>query len=327
MKNNLTVTKGVFEGDMASPSSKKVIFAALAGNFAIAVTKFVASFVTGSSAMLSEGVHSLVDTGNQVLLLYGLKRSALPADDRHPFGYGKELYFWTFLVAILIFAVGAGVSVYEGVEKIFHPQAISRPEINYAVLGLGILFEGAVWVVAFREFRKGAGNGGLWQAVRDSKDPTVFTVLFEDTAALLGLLIALAGIACSQVFAIPELDGMASVGIGVILAITAVFLAYECKGLLTGEGADPQVVAGIRQILAKKEGLTGVNEVLTMHFGPHNVLLAVSLDFNDELSAAQVESIVSALEAEVRAVYPQVDRVFIEAQSLRGHRLSQQGRD
>lgn len=309
---------------MASPSSKKVIFAALAGNFAIALTKFAASAFTGSSAMLTEGVHSLVDTGNQLLLLYGLKRSARPADDKHPFGYGKELYFWTFQVAILIFAVGAGVSIYEGIEKALHPVPVTNAYVNYIVLGLGMLFEGAVWRVAFKEFSKNKGEQNLWQAVTGSKDPTVFTVLFEDTAALLGLLVALVGILASQALDMPVLDGIASIGIGVILGTTAAFLAYECKGLLTGEGADPQVIAGIRTIIARHRGITGVNEVLTMHFGPTNVLLAVSLDFEDHLTAAQVEETVSAIEAEVRAAYPQVDRVFIEAQSLGGHRQARQ---
>jgi cation diffusion facilitator family transporter len=309
---------------MASPSSKKVIFAALAGNFAIALTKFAASAFTGSSAMMTEGVHSLVDTGNQLLLLYGLKRSARPADDKHPFGYGKELYFWTFLVAILIFAVGAGISIYEGIEKTLHPTPVSSAWVNYLVLTLGILFEGAVWRVAFKEFSKTKGDLGWWQAVKDSKDPTVFTVLFEDTAALLGLVVAFIGILASQALDMPALDGIASICIGVILGATAAFLAYECKGLLTGEGADPKVIVGIRAILARHPGITGVNEVLTMHFGPTNVLLAISLDFDDHLTAAQVEETVSAIERDVKGQYPEVDRIFIEAQSLSGHRMERQ---
>lgn len=309
---------------MTAPSSKKVIFAALTGNLAIALTKFAAAAFTGSSAMLTEGVHSLVDTGNQMLLLYGLKRSARPADDGHPFGYGKELYFWAFLVAILIFAVGAGVSVYEGVEKTLHPAPVSSAYVNYVVLGLGILFEGAVWRIAFKEFSRTKGRQTLWQAITGSKDPTVFTVLFEDTAALLGLLLALAGILASQVLEMPVLDGVASISIGLVLGVTAIFLVYECKGLLTGEAADPRVIAGIRAMLARHPGITGVNEVQTLHFGPTNVLLAVSLDFDDHLSAAQVEETVSRIEAEVKASYPLVDRVFVEAQSLRGHRQAQQ---
>ena len=309
---------------MASLSSKKVILAALAGNFAIAVTKFAASAFTGSSAMLTEGVHSLVDTGNQLLLLYGLKQSARPADEKHPFGYGKELYFWAFLVAILIFAVGAGVSIYEGVEKTLHPTPVSNAHVNYIVLGLGIVFEGTVWLFAFKEFSRTKGTLGWWSAVKASKDPTVFTVLFEDTAALLGLVIAFIGILASQALNMPMLDGVASIGIGLILGVTAGFLAFECKGLLTGEGADPKVISGIRAILARHQGITGVYEVLTMHFGPTNVLLAVSLDFDDHLTAAEVEGTVSAIECEVRAEYPQVDRVFIEAQSLVGHRQARQ---
>jgi len=304
---------------MASPESKKVIYAALVGNSLIAVTKFAAGFFTGSSAMLSEAVHSLVDSGNQWLLLYGIKRAKRPADDRHPFGYGMELYFWSFVVAILIFGVGAGVSIYEGVQRVSQPHPITSPYINYAVLALAMVFEGVAWWIAFREFKRVKGRRSWMAEIRFSKDPTVFTVLFEDSAAMLGLVVAMLGIAAAQAFDMPVLDGVAAILIGGILAVTAGLLAYECKGLLIGEGAGGAVVRGIRQIIGEQEGIKSINEVLTMHFGPTDVLANLSLDFKDGLSANDVERSVSALERAIKKSYPEITRIFIEAQSARGH--------
>jgi cation diffusion facilitator family transporter len=304
---------------LAGSSSKRAIIAALAGNSVVAVIKFIAAFMTGSSAMFSEAVHSVVDTGNQVLLLYGMKRAARPADARHPFGYGKELYFWSFVVAILIFGLGAGISVYEGIHKIQDPQPIARPMINYVVLGLAIVFEVAACTVAYREFRKTMGSQGLLAEVQRSKDPTLFTVLFEDSAAVLGLLVAALGIYLSDALQMPVLDGVASVGIGVILTSTAAMLAYECKGLLTGEATHPEVVAGITQCLEADPGVLTVNELLTLHFGPQEVLLTVSLDFADELTSGGVEESVNRLEATIKDTYPEFTRIFIEAQNRRGH--------
>ncbi|RUT98082.1 cation diffusion facilitator family transporter, partial [Mesorhizobium sp. M7A.T.Ca.TU.009.01.3.2] len=194
--------------------SKKVIFAALAGNFAIALTKFAAAAFTGSSAMLSEGVHSLVDTGNGGLLLYGMHRAARPADRTHPLGHGRELYFWSFIVALLVFALGAGVSFYEGVIHMMAPEPVANAEVTYIVLGLSFLFEGSSWWVALKEFRQQKGKQGWLRAVQSSKDPSVYTVLFEDSAALLGLIVAFAGILAAEVLEMPELDGAASIGIG-----------------------------------------------------------------------------------------------------------------
>jgi cation diffusion facilitator family transporter len=304
---------------MAAQGSKKVIYAALAGNSLIAVTKFGASAITGSSAMLSEAVHSVVDTGNQVLLLYGLKRADRPADGTHPFGYGMELYFWTFVVAILIFAVGAGISIYEGIAKLIQPHPLRSPYVNYIVLAIAMVFEAAAWWVAFKEFRRSKGRLGYLAAVRLSKDPTVFTVLFEDSAAMLGLVAAFVGILLSDRLGMPALDGAASIVIGLILGGTAVLLAYESKGLLIGEGARPAVIAGIQRIVSEKTGIERVNELLTMHLGPQDVLLTLSLDFDDRMSAGQVERAISAMESEIKAAYPEVTRVFIEAQSWRAH--------
>lgn len=305
---------------MASSGSKKVIYAAIVGNSLIAVTKFGAGLYTGSSAMLSEAVHSLVDTGNQWLLLYGLKRARQPADSRHPFGYGMEEYFWAFVVAILIFGLGAGISFYEGLQRVLDPHPMGDAYVNYVVLGLAIVFEGASWLVAFREFRHSKGKSSWMTAIRRSKDPTKFTVLFEDTAAILGLVVALIGIALAETLAMPMLDGVAAIVIGVILATTAALLAYECKGLLIGEAAGPSVVRGIRRIVGQQDGILAINEVLTMHLGPQDVLVNLSLDFADGISANDVEQAISNLEQAVKTAYPEVRRIFIEAQSMAGHR-------
>lgn len=307
---------------MAAHGSKTVIYAALAGNALVAVTKFGAAWFTGSSAMLSEGVHSVVDTGNQVLLLYGIRQAAKPPTPNHPFGFGLRLYFWAFVVAVLIFGIGAGVSIYEGISKIRTPHPIEDAWVNYVVLALGIVFEGSVWIVALRAFRKEKGDRGWIDAVRASKDPTVFTVLFEDSAALLGLLSALVGIYLSQALEMPILDGVASVLIGIILASTAAFLAYECQSLLTGEGVAMPVRDSIRAIAANGSGVERVNELLTMHFGPRDVLVALSLDFNDRMQAATVETTVSSMERQIKLAHPEVTRVFIEAQSFDAHRRS-----
>lgn len=305
---------------MAAHSAKRVIYAALAGNALIAVTKFAAAAFTGSSAMLSEAVHSVVDTGNQILLLYGLRRAARPPDQRHPFGYGMELYFWAFVVAILIFAGGAGISIYEGVHKLGDPRPITSPAVNYVVLAVAMVFEAGAWWVAFKAFRAVKGSHGYFQAVRQSKDPAVFTVLFEDSAAMLGLIVAFVGIGLSQVLDLPALDGVASIGIGVILAATAVFLAYESKGLLIGEAARPALTAGVERIVAAQPGILRINELRTMHLGPEDVLLALSVDFRDQLTSEQVEHAISTMERAIKASFPEVTRVFIEAQSWLAHR-------
>lgn len=303
---------------MAS-GSKKVIYAALIGNALISITKFVAAAYTGSSAMLSEGIHSLVDTGNQGLLLYGMKRAARPADEKHPFGYGTELYFWAFVVAILIFAVGAGVSIYEGIHKIMDPHTVTNPLVNYVVLGLALIFEAAAWWVAFKEFQTRRGKRGMIEAVLQSKDPTVFTVLFEDTAAMLGLVVAFVGIYAAQVTGLAWLDGAASVAIGLILAGTASLLAIETKGLLIGESAAPELEKDIRDIIATRTTVRAINELRTMHQGPNDILLAISLDFRNDISVGDIEETIYSLEKAIKSRFPDVQRVFIEAQSRRHH--------
>lgn len=301
---------------MAS-GSKKVIIAALIGNSLIAITKFVASFMTGSSAMMSEGIHSLVDTGNQGLLLYGLKRSAKPPDKNFPFGHGKEIYFWSFVVAILIFAVGAGVSIYEGAHHIAHPEEMSSPYINYIVLTLAIIFESGALYFAVVEFNKARGELGVYQAVRRGKDPSLFVVLFEDTAAMLGLVVALVGVTLAQVTGNPVWDGVASVAIGVILGLTAIWLAYETKSLLIGESAGESVTNKIREIAAAKTGVNNVNEVLTLHMGPEFILANISIDFDDDLAAGEIEKIIQSATDDIKSEFPFIKRVFVEAEAFK----------
>lgn len=298
---------------MAS-GSKTVIFAALVGNSLISITKFVAAAITGSSAMLSEGIHSLVDTGNQVLLLHGLKQANKPADESFPFGHGKEVYFWSFIVAILIFALGGGISIYEGIQHIRHPQPITNPLINYIVLGLAIIFEGAAWFFAFREFSRVKGKWGYLEAIQRAKDPSIFVVLFEDSAAMLGLLVAMAGVWLSQYTGILYFDGIASVIIGFILVGTAIWLAYETKGLLIGESANRYVVNGIREILQQDDLVEHVNEVLTMHMGPDYVLANISVDFRDASQVGELEIVIHELSQSIKQQFPQIKRIFIEAE-------------
>lgn len=304
---------------MAAHGSYKVIFAALAGNALIAITKFMAAAYTGSSAMLSEAIHSVVDTGNQGLLLYGLKRAKRPPDEAHPFGYGMEVYFWSFIVAILVFAVGAGVSFYEGLHKVLHPEELKSPYINYLVLGVAMIFEGGALYIAYKEFGKVRGNFGIFEAVQRSKDPTLFTVLFEDTAAMLGLLVAFIGIFIADQYSLPWADGAASLVIAFILAGTAILLAVETKALLIGEAARPAVVRGIRAIIDERQEVCNINELRTMHMGPDDVLLALSLDFADQISSEQIEAIIYDLETRIKAEYPEIRRLFIEAQDMFHH--------
>ena len=299
-----------------SSCSKKVIIAALIGNTLISITKFGAAAITGSSAMMSEGIHSLVDTGNQILLLYGLKQAAKPADADFPFGYGKEIYFWSFIVAILIFALGGGISIYEGIMHLGHPEPISNPMINYVVLGLAMVFEGAAWYFAFREFKQVKGKWGYLEAIQRAKDPSIFVVLFEDSAAMLGLAVAFAGVALSQYTGILWFDAVASIIIGLILFGTAIWLAYETKGLLIGESANRSVITAIREILQAGDHIEHVNEILTMHIGPDYILANISVDFNDNISAHEIEKSIAEIDVKIKQQHPQIKRIFIEAEKF-----------
>ena len=288
-----------------------VIYAALAANLGIAVAKFVAAAITGSSSMLTEGVHSLVDSGNQGLLLYGQKKAARPPDALHPFGYGRELYFWAFVVAILIFGLGAGISVYEGWKHIAEPEPLHDPTINYIVLAVALVLEGTSWTIALKEFGRARNGMGWWEAVKESKDPTGFIVLFEDSAAMAGLIVAGAGIWASHAWGDPRIDGWASVIIGVILAGVALLLAREAKGLLIGERANLGLVAEVRALLEAEPAITYVNHVRTVHSAPDRVFMAVSADFVDTLRMGDAETLIERMEAAIKARVPIVSSIYI----------------
>jgi cation diffusion facilitator family transporter len=299
----------------ARSGSKKAVYAALLGNLLIAVTKFVAAALTGSSAMLSEGVHSLVDTGNELLLLYGMRQAERPPDETHPLGYAREIYFWSFIVALLVFALGAGISFYEGIVHILDPEPIENPVISYVVLALSFLFEGASWQVAMKQFQAEKGRLGYIAAMRLSKDPTTFTVLFEDSAALIGLVIAGAGIAAAQVLGAPELDGVASLGIAAVLATTAIFLARESKGLLLGEPASPALQREVLRLAEEDPAVSKANGIITVHLGPDEIVAALSVEFEDAMTAPQIEACVERIETRLRREQPEIVRLFLKPQA------------
>lgn len=300
-----------------SSSSKKSIYAALFGNFLIAVTKFIAAAVTSSSAMLSEGIHSVVDTGNQILLLFGIKQSKKAASDLYPYGHGKEIYFWSFVVAIMIFAVGAGISMYEGIIHIITPVQIEDPLINYIVIGLALIFEGISWSIAFKHFKELQGNKSFFEAVHSGKDPTIIVVLFEDSAAMLGLIAALIGVFLGHYLENPYFDGAASIVIGLILGGTAAWLAYETKGLLIGESAGTEKIIGIRGIISSFNEVENINEILTMHMGPEFILVNISLDFKSSISSDDIEITISKIDTQIKEKFPLVKKIFIELESTK----------
>jgi len=297
-----------------SAESRKVVIAALVGNSLIAATKFAAAALTGSSAMFAEGIHSTVDTGNQGLLLLGMRRSRRPPDPEFPFGHGKEIYFWSFVVAMLIFGLGAVLSVYEGIQGLLHPEPLRNPYVNYVVLAIAFCFEAGAWFLAWRAFNRTRGARGYFRAVREAKDPTVFAVLFEDSAAMMGLVLAFAGVALAQVTGEWRFDAAASIGIGLVLAFTAAWLARESMGLLIGESARGEVVEGIRGIVADSVHVAAVNEVLTLHMGPGYVLATISVSFRHGLGSAELERSVEEMTRAIRERYPVVKRVFMEAE-------------
>lgn len=290
--------------------STRVLIIALLANLGIAIAKFVAAAITGSSAMLTEGVHSLVDSTNQLLLLYGQKRASRPPDARHPSGYGRELYFWSFVVAILVFALGAGVSVYEGVLHLIEPEPAISPLIAYIVLAVAFALEGGSTLAAFRSFDATRGSQSWWMALRSTKDAPTVIVLLENGAAMAGILVAAIGLALSQMTGNPYFDGAASITIGIILALVALFLAIEAKGLLIGEAADPILIEGLRTA-ALRSGVVGVGEIITVHNAPDQVIAAMSVDFDNRIGAGEVERIVQQIENEVRDRWPIVVRLYV----------------
>lgn len=299
---------------MAAGGSNIAIYGAIVANFLIAISKFVASFFTGSSAMLAEGIHSLVDTGNGLLLLLGIKRSKQKPDKMHPFGYGKEVYFWSFVVSILIFALGGGFAIYEGIHALQDPHVVEDPTWNYVVLGAAIIFEGIALFIALRTFNKARAHksGNIIKNIINSKDAATFAIIIEDTAAVTGLVVALLGVFLSQVLNNPYLDGSASIAIGVILLAVATFLARESKGLLIGESALPETVASIDEIISSNPNIKDASLPQTMHFGPDKILVIVEVDLVDDIELLQAEKIIAKLREEIIEKHSSIKEVYIQ---------------
>lgn len=294
------------------------VYAAIAANLVIAIAKFIVAAVTGSSAMLSEGIHSIADTGNQLLLLIGIHRGRKPSDMMHPFGYGKELYFWSLIVAVILFGVGGGMSIYEGITHIEHPADIGNPTWNYVVLVLAFLAEGTSWIIALRHLlRTRTPNESLWQTLRRSKNPEIYVVIGEDSAALLGIVIAFLGVFLSHTLDAPVLDGAASIGVGIVLIIVASFLAFESRSLIVGESASRLTIEGIYDILKGDPRVERFRRPLTMHLGPHEVLLTLDIEFSSELSSEALAAEIDQVEKRISEAYPEIKHIYIEAQSMK----------
>lgn len=301
------------------------IYAALAGNLAIAAVKFVAAFVTGSAAMLSEGIHSLVDTGNEGLLLLGAKKAQPPPDPEHPYGHGREIYFWSFIVALAIFAVGGGFSVYGGIRHLIDPAPLENPFWNYVVLGSSFIFESVSWFFGWRVFQKTKGELGVLKAIHRSKDPATFIVIFEDTGALLGLLIAFCGVFLGQLLRNPYLDGIASIAIGLMLVLMSFFLAYETKGLLIGEGFERDTLRRLREMIGQDVGIAHISKLLTLFFGPDDVMLTVEVKFRDELTSKQIRASVARIKERLKSDYPEIKRIYFAAESVTENAMAEEG--
>jgi len=300
--------------------SRTAVWAALAGNLLVAVTKAVAAAVTGSSAMLSEAIHSFVDTGNEVLLLYGMRRARRTPDRDHPAGYGRELYFWSFVVALLVFALGAGVSIVQGVQRVRHPEPIENVRVSEIVLAAAFVFEGWSWTVSVRQFSKAKGDLGWYEAFLRSKDPPLFMVVFEDSAALAGIVIAAAGTVLAAHFDLPLADGVASILIGLVLACTSTLLLRESKSLLIGERADGELVRSLLDIANAACGNSRANGVLTLHLAPDQVMAAMSFEFDDALTAPQIEQMIADIERRIHDAHPEVTSLFVKPQSPQQYR-------
>lgn len=304
---------------MTAKSSKIAIYAAMGANLAIAIAKFVGAAISGSSAMLSEGIHSVVDSINEVLLLYGLKKSERSPDEQHPLGYGQEVYFWSLMVAVLIFALGGGISIYEGIQSIQTQEASRSPLISYSILGVAMLFEGIALYISLKEFNQTyqRENMGLWKAIRQSKDPSTFIVVVEDLAALVGLIFAFAGVFLSEVTANAIYDGIASIIIGILLTIVATILVTETRGLLLGESASPEIRESIKTIVQSDEAVSAMESPITFHLGPRDIMLALNIEFKDELSANEIESAIQRIEENLRDSHSEIKRIFVEAASVK----------
>jgi cation diffusion facilitator family transporter len=311
----LLPTPHQYFADMSGEGSRKSVAFAIAANLCIAALKFVAAGVTGSSAMLSEGIHSLVDTGDGILLFVGMRRAQRPADADHPFGHGKEVYSWTLVVAILVFAGGGGMSLFEGITHLFSPRPIERPAWSYVVLAGSVMFEASSWTVAWRQFRRERHGRGVWQTIEASKDPTTLAVLFEDTAALAGLLTAFIGVSLGHLLQSTLPDAIASMMIGAILMITAVMLVRATMGLLVGQSADKETLDGIRVLARAHPAVDRVQRVLAVHFGPQYIVAHVELSFDSSLKADQVAAVVDDLQRTLRQRFPDLKSISVQAES------------
>jgi cation diffusion facilitator family transporter len=294
------------------------VYAAIVSNLIIAIAKFVVAALTGSSAMLSEGIHSIADTGNQILLLIGIHRGRRPADATHPFGHGKELYFWSLIVAIILFGIGGGMSVYEGIMHIQHPTELDDATWNYVVLVIAFIAEGTSWTIAFRHLLRTKAEGkSIWHTVRHSKNPEIYIVLGEDRAALIGIVIAFCGIGLSHIFNRPEIDGTSSVAIGIVLVMVAIFLAIESRSLIVGESADAATVKGVYDLVNSDHAISGLQSPLTMHLGPQEVLLTMDVTFIPELSGTELAETIERLEQKIRKSYPEIKYIYIEGDAIK----------
>ena len=298
-------------------SSKLAIYGAIAANSAIAVCKFIAAFFTGSSAMLSEGIHSLVDTGNGILLLFGISRSKRPPDAKHPYGYGNEIFFWSFVVAILIFALGGGIALYEGIQHILHPRKLQNVQWNYVVLTLAMIFEGAALKVALKQFNASRRGKPFMRSLKDSKDTSTVAIVVEDSAALAGLVIAFLAVLLGHVTGWPYFDGLGSVMIGLLLISVSFFFAIECKALLVGEGLLPENIDKINRILQADPHVRDFRRPLSLYFGPNEVLVNLDVHFVKDLDSKQIESAIDRIEKAIKEQLPRVNRIYIEADTIK----------
>lgn len=299
-------------------SSKVSIYAAMTANIAIGIAKFIGAGISGSSAMLSEGIHSVVDSTNELLLLYGLHQSETRPDEQHPLGYGQELYFWSLIVAVLIFALGGGVSIYQGLSSMGVQAPAHDPTLSYIVLGASALFEGIALFVSIREFNKNFPHppGTFWQTIRNSKDPSSFIVIFEDCAALIGLTVAFIGVYLTELKGNSAYDSTASIVIGLLLTVVAIVLVIETKGLLIGESASPETRASIEKIVKSDHAVTRMEAPITLHLGPQDIMLAMNIEFRDDLSADEIEAATRRIERKIRESHTEVKRIFLEAASV-----------
>jgi len=301
--------------------SKLAIYGALAANIGIAVIKFIAAGITGSSAMISEGIHSAVDSGNSLLLLLGIHRSKRPADAGHPFGHGKEIYFWTLIVAVLVFSLGGGMSLYEGITHLQHPEELKDPKWNYIVLLISMAFEGASLIFAVQTFNKTKGEFSFWKEVRLSKDPALFAVIYEESAAVLGLLFALAGVFLCHYYDNPVYDAVASMCIGLLLIFVAVVMVKESKGLLVGESAHADIVKGVYALINNEPAVSTLYYPLTMHLAPEEVLLAIDVQFKNEMTMDELFENINSLENKIKQQFPSIKKIYIEAKNLKGKKI------